>query len=405
MTPREFAIAVTEQLQEAGFQALWAGGCVRDEMLGLVPKDYDVATDATPEQVQRVFRKTVPIGAAFGVIQVLGPKTDAGWLTIEVATFRTDGAYSDGRRPDGVVFASPREDALRRDFTINGMFFDPVRNEHFDYVGGRADLEAKVLRAIGDPQRRIEEDKLRMLRAVRLATRFGLTIDAGSMDAIRLRAADIRVVSAERIADEMRKILMHSSRAAGMRLLRDLGLLIAILPEALHLGDLRTLALAVLDQLQEPTFPLALAVLLHSVGVESAEQVALRWKLSNAERERVVWLVVNHQILAHAKTMRLSQLKTILAHPGVDELLELHRADAMAGGRDVEHVEHCRGLLSVWTSADLDPLPLLTGHDLIRAGFKPGPRFKAMLDALREGQLEGTIRTAPEAWELIHRLK
>ena len=234
MTEREFAIDVVRRLQDAGYQALWAGGCVRDELLGLVPKDYDVATDARPEQVQQLFRRTVAVGASFGVIEVLGPRQDGEYLAVEVATFRSDVSYSDGRHPDAVVFSSPREDALRRDFTINGMFFDPLKGELIDYVGGQADLAARVLRAIGQAEQRFNEDKLRLLRGVRVAARFDFTIEQATASAYsRGIAADLPVVSAERIANELRQILVHPRRVRGMNLMFDLDLLQATLPELL----------------------------------------------------------------------------------------------------------------------------------------------------------------------------
>src|SRR5262245_25661116 len=213
MTQRDFALQVVRQLQEAGHPALWAGGCVRDEVLGRTPKDYDIATSATPDQVRKLFRRTVAVGASFGVVEVLGPRGQGAPLMVQVATFRTDVGYSDGRHPDEVVFASAREDAERRDFTINGMFFDPIKGEFLDFVSGRADLERKVLRAIGDPRVRFREDKLRLLRAVRMATRFDLAIDADTEAAVREMAAQITVVSAERIAEELRQMLVHPRRA------------------------------------------------------------------------------------------------------------------------------------------------------------------------------------------------
>ncbi|HEV3237319.1 MAG TPA: CCA tRNA nucleotidyltransferase, partial [Gemmataceae bacterium] len=231
MTERDFAIQVVRQLREAGYQALWAGGCVRDELLGLMPQDYDVATDARPEQVQKEFRSTVAVGASFGVIEVLGPLADIGRLTVEVATFRSDVSYSDGRHPDAVVFSSAKEDALRRDFTINGMFFDPLADELIDYVGGKQDLEAKIVRAIGDPKIRFEEDKLRMLRAVRIAARFNFSLDEATAKAIRGMANEIQVVSAERIAEELRKLLLSPHRARGVRLLDETGLANVLFPE------------------------------------------------------------------------------------------------------------------------------------------------------------------------------
>src|SRR5579883_612390 len=235
---RDFAIEVVRRLREAGHEALWAGGCVRDELLRLIPKDYDIATSALPEQVQKLFRRTIALGMSFGVIEVLGPRSSEGVLKIQVATFRSDVAYSDGRRPDAVVFASAREDALRRDFTINGMFFDPLENRLIDYVGGQDDLRARLLRAIGDPARRVEEEKLRMLRAVRLAARFDLEIEPATAASIRTLAPRITVVSAERIAEELRKLLVDPHRARGMRLFMDLGLAQPVLPELVPMRGL-----------------------------------------------------------------------------------------------------------------------------------------------------------------------
>jgi poly(A) polymerase len=434
MTEREFAISVVRRLQEAGYQALWAGGCVRDELLGLVPLDYDIATDARPEEVRKLFRKTVEVGASFGVVEVLGPKP----LKAEVATFRVDVFYSDGRHPDAVEFASDREDALRRDFTINGMFFDPIKNELIDYVGGQEDLRARVLRAIGAPEVRFDEDKLRMLRAVRIATRFELTVDPATAAAIRKMAGQITVVSAERIAKEMRQFLVHPRRAQGMQLMDDLGLVEPILPElatmkglpqgppAAPTGDLWHHVLKVMELLgPSPSFPLAMAALLHDVGkprtvgrtpdkytfyyhehvgARLADEIAQRLRLSNEERKRIAWLVEKHQILSDAAKMRTSKLKMLLIHPGIRELLALHRADALAWGRATDHVEFCERLLKEWTEEELNPPPLLTGEDLIQNGLEPGPNFKPLLDAVREAQLEGTIKTRQQALEMVERL-
>jgi poly(A) polymerase len=438
VSERDFAIEVVRRLRDAGHEALWAGGCVRDELLGLTPDDYDIATSALPDEVRRLFRRTIAVGASFGVIEVLGPRTPEGLLKVQVATFRSDVSYSDGRRPDAVVFSSAREDALRRDFTINGMFFDPLAGKLIDYVGGEADLRAGVLRAIGEPALRFEEDKLRMLRAVRLATRFDLTIEPATEAAIRRMAPEIGVVSAERIAEELRKLLVHPRRASGMNRFLDLGLAAVILPELLPMkglpqglpgaptGDLWDHVLRVLEWLgPAPSFPLALAALLHDIGKPRtvgrtpdrytfyyhehvgrrlAGEICLRLKLSNEERERVEWLVEKHQILCEARQMRTSKLKTILIHPGIRDLLALHRADALASNRSVDHVAYCEQLLSEWTAEDLSPPPLLTGHDLLRAGIPQGPIFKRLLDAVREAQLDGTIKTPKEAWDLIERL-
>jgi poly(A) polymerase len=443
MTEREFAVQVVQRLRAAGYQALWAGGCVRDELLGLTPKDYDVATDARPEDVRRLFRRTVAVGMSFGVVEVLGPRPseseEQAPLNVEVATFRSDIGYSDGRHPDHVVFSSAREDALRRDFTVNGMFFDPVENRLIDYVGGQEDLKTRTLRAIGEPEARFAEDKLRMLRAVRIATGFDLTIDLHTAAAIRTMASEIKVVSAERIGEELRRLLVYPQRARGVNLLYELGLVEAILPELLPMrglpqglpdaptGDLWDHVLRVLELLgPSVSFPLAFAALLHDVGKPRtvgrtperytfyshehvgrrlASEISTRLRLSNAERGRIEWLVEKHQILCDVRDMRTSKLKMILAHEGIRELLALHRADALASGRSEDHVDYCEQLLSEWTEADLNPPPLLTGHDLQRHGLQPGPEFKRLLDAVREGQLESTITTPKQALDLVDRLR
>jgi poly(A) polymerase len=441
VTEREFAIDVVRRLMHAGYTAYWAGGCVRDELLGLVPADYDVATDARPEQVRRIFGHTVEVGLSFGVIEVLGPKP----LKIQVATFRTDGDYLDGRRPESVEFCSAEEDAKRRDFTINGMFFDPLDNRLIDYVGGQTDLWAKVLRAIGNPVDRFAEDKLRMLRAVRMATRFDLAVDQDTADAIRMMAGEIIVVSAERIADELRKLLVDPRRAHGMRLMDDLRLIPPILPEleetkgllqgppAAPTGDLWEHVLKVLDLLEGPSWPerrgvsfaLAFAALLHDigkrrtlgrtpdkftfhghehVGKRMASDICWRLKLATVERVRIEWLVEKHQYLCDAPLMRASRLKPILAHPGIGELLALHRADSLASGTSLAHVEFCEKVLRDTPPETLNPPPFVTGDDLAALGLEPGPLFKRLLDAVREAQLEGTIHTKDDALDLVRRL-
>jgi poly(A) polymerase len=407
MTEREFAIDVVKQLQGAGYQALWAGGCVRDELLGLVPKDYDVATDARPETVRQLFRRTLAVGASFGVIVVLGPRQDGQPLQVEVATFRTDVGYSDGRRPDQVVFASDREDALRRDFTINGMFYDPIKGHVVDYVDGRADLHAHILRAIGDPALRFQEDKLRLLRAVRIATRFELAIEPATETAIKAMASELPIVSAERIAQELRQLLIHPRRMHGVRLLIKLGLANAIFPGLAPFSGERTdHALCALDLLgPSASFSLALAALLLRVDEKGVDEaIAMRLKLSNAERERIVWLVEHQQALVSARQLRLSRLKMLLANDGIDELFALHRADALADDKDIDHVEYCEQLLHEWTPLDLNPPPLVTGADLKGRHLPPGPIYKPLLDAVREAQLDGTIHTREEALALLEKL-
>jgi poly(A) polymerase len=456
---REFAVEVVRTLRNAGHQALWAGGCVRDEVMGVKPKDYDVATSARPDEVQKLFRRTVAVGASFGVVEVLGPRITGEWLHVQVATFRTDGPYVGGRWPEYVVFSTPEEDAKRRDFTINGMFFDPLENQLIDYVGGRADLEARVLRAIGEPRERFEEDRLRMLRAARLAARFDFTIEAKTTEAIARMAPQLgEGVSAERIADELRKMLVDRQRAVAMRLFMDLGLAAAVMPELVPMRglpqgaprtdgpglpppgqpgqfvasagqalDLWDHVLRVLELLPEPvSFPLAAAALLHDVGKPRtvgrtadrytfhghehvgrrlAGEIGQRLKLANDERERIEWLVEKHQILADAPRMRPAKLKVLLVHPGIFELFALHRADALASGRSLDHVEYAERMRQEWEAKDeLEPPPFITGEDLIAMGLKPGPLFKTILEQVREAQLDGTMRTREEALAMARRL-
>jgi len=412
---------------------------VRDELLGFTPTDYDVATDARPEEVCRLFRRTVTVGMSFGVVEVLGPRTSHGTLKVQVATFRSDAEYLDGRHPESVRYSTcPREDAIRRDFTINGMFFDPVENRLIDFVGGQADLQARVLRAIGDPAQRFTEDKLRLLRAVRFATRFELTLDPATEAAIRAMAPQIKVVSAERIAEELRRLLACPQRSRGVSLMDQTGLVAAVLPELLEMkglpqgppqaptGDLWTHVLRVLDLLgPAPSFPLAFAALLHDVGKRRtvgrtpdrytfysheevsrrlAADICLRLKLSNVERERIEWLVKKHQYLCDARQMRTSKLKTTLAHPGIQELLALHRADALASGQSDDHVAYCEQRLQEWSPDDLNPSPVLNGNDLIEHGLKQSPFFKKLLGAVREAQLDGTVKTKEQALELVDRI-
>jgi poly(A) polymerase len=406
MTEREFALEVVRKLQGAGYTAYWAGGCVRDELLGLTPQDYDVATSALPEQLPALFRRRNEIGAQFGVVQVIGPRgADREWLTVEVATFRIDGKYIEGRRPEGVVYSTPEEDAKRRDFTVNGMFFDPVKGELIDYVGGRADLAAKILRAIGDPVARFTEDKLRILRAARMATRFDLAIDPATHDAAKRMAQEIHVVSAERIAEELRKLLTHPNRARGLRLLREMSLIEAILPE-LEAWEGWERVVRVMEGLggSPLPFPLAFAAALYPLGASTVEAIAGRLKLSTAETVRSCWLVQNQGALLGAPQLRGSRLKPLLVHTGIDELLALHRAIALAEGTSVAHVEYCERMIRDTPPEVLNPPPLVSGEDLLALGLKPGPTFKRLLDAVREAQLDERITTKQQALELVRNL-
>lgn len=413
---RDFALDVVRRLQEAGFTALWAGGCVRDFLLGHPPDDYDVATSAHPDQVRDLFgkRRTLAIGASFGVILVQGPR-GSGAGDVEVATFRTEGPYLDGRRPESVVFATPEEDATRRDFTINGMFYDPLTEQVHDYVGGRKDLGEGIVRAIGDPRARFAEDKLRMLRAVRMTARFEFALDRATGDAVREMAREILVVSQERIAQELKKMLVHVGRAGAMRLADELALLPVILPElAAILSEpaaprwLRTLSM--LQRLEAPSFELALATLLHeletdeSAGAAPVERLCRRLRLSNDELEHVTWLFGLRQGLGGSPAWPLSRLKRLLAHPRIGSLLAMERTAAECGAGDLSAVEFCERYLADTPRDAIDPPPLIHGGDLLALGLTPGARFKELLDRVRDAQLDGEVKDHDEALALVRRL-
>jgi poly(A) polymerase len=409
---------------------------VRDLILGQTPVDYDVATDATPEQVMTVLPyPAVTVGISFGVVRVRDPRRQG--IEVEVATFRSDGAYVDGRRPESVVFSSPELDAARRDFTINGMFLDPLTDELIDYVGGLADLREGRLRAIGDPAARFNEDRLRLLRGVRLAARFQLRIEAATRAALESMAGEVKSVSAERIAQELRRMLMHQSRARAMNLALDVGLIAAILPPMLTIrglfagkpmqpeADLWDHTMLVLELLP-PTasFTLALAALVHGAGkpltrtfageryvfpdheqasAPVADELCRSLKLSNAERERTAWLVASQNQLRQAKALPGSKLKRILAAPGIDELLELHRATAMASVGNALDVDFCRRYLTTQPDGPINPPPLITGDDLVRRGLEPGAQFAIILEKVRDAQLDGRIHSKGEALDWIER--
>ncbi len=394
---REFAERVVRRLRAAGFTAYFAGGCVRDRLLGRTPTDYDVATNATPAEIRTLFgyRSTLAIGAAFGVINVLGPKP-AG--QVEVATFRRDAEYSDGRHPDAVAFTSAREDALRRDFTINGLFYDPVDDRVIDFVGGQADLQRRVIRAIGNPRERFAEDKLRLLRAVRFAAAFDFELDADTACALRQMAPQIVVVSPERIAMEMRRLLTARGRVPGVRLLVDTGLAEAVLPEVVPrdaAGRARLEQnLAVLDRLARPGFPLALAALVG--GASDVRAVGARWRLANREVDGAAWLLAHLPVLLLAREARFSELQPVLIHEGIGNLLAL--GEAIEPGSAA--VAHCREALRR-PPERLNPPPLVDGAALIAHGLRPGPLFSPLLARVRRAQLDGEIMTREEALALV----
>jgi len=413
---RAFAVDVVRTLRARQYEAYWAGGCVRDQLLGKPPKDYDVATTATPEQIREVFgkRRTVPVGAAFGVMTIIGPK-EAG--DIEVATFRQDAAYSDGRHPDSVQFSTPEADAQRRDFTINGLFYDPLEDRVIDFVGGQDDLARGILRAIGDPAARFAEDKLRMLRAVRFAATLDLTLDLPTRNALEEMVQQITVVSVERIAAEIRAMLLHPARARAIDLLREVGLLDVVLPElaiANQPGALTAMGraadeawvttLSTLDSLGASDFAVGLAALMAAfVSPEGAWEVCRRWKLANRDGKRVVWLLENHHALEGARHLSWPKLQRLLVSEEIEDLLILASATLLATGRPTDEVDYCRQLLQM-PPEELNPAPLMTGDDLIRHGVAPGQRFQYLLSAVRDAQLEKRIATLPEALALVDQL-
>lgn len=399
---RDFALDVVQKLRAAGFESLWAGGCVRDQLLGLEPTDYDVATSAKPDEVRAVFgrRRTLPIGASFGVITVLGPRS-AG--QIEVATFRSDAAYSDGRHPDSVTFTTARDDAARRDFTINGLFFDPVSNEVVDYVGGREDLERKRIRAIGDPHERLHEDKLRMLRAVRFAATFGFEIEPDTLAAIRQSAAEVTTVSAERIGMEVRRMVTGVNRTRALDLLRATGLLEHVLPElsALEVDAWQKTQHALAGLPNSPTLSLAIAALLHELAeIGTVGVVGRRMRFTNKEIERAIWLLAQLPTTLSASDVPWPRLQRVLVHDGAAELMALHEAIA---GADDSALAYCRERLA-WPAERLNPPPLVDGAALIACGLAPGPEFSRLLEAVRDAQLDGQIATTEEAISLVDQL-
>jgi poly(A) polymerase len=397
-----FARGVAAQLRSVGFDALFAGGCVRDRLLDRVPKDYDIATSAKPKEVEETFRKhdtyTVPVGAAFGVICVVDPKTK---MQVEVATFRSDGAYLDGRRPVNVTFSTPQEDAQRRDFTINGLFLDPETKEVIDYVDGQKDLEAGIVRAIGDPAARFTEDKLRLLRAVRFTATLGFKLEEKTRSAIGKMPEALRMVSAERITGELEKMLLDASRAQGLQLLDEVGLLPMLFPESMPLPGRDALAevLSLESHLSAPSFPLALTPLLAAVtDARGARDLAKQWRLSSRQAHRISWLVENYRALHAAQTQRWPQLQRVLIHEGRNELIALLAAQAACKQADGADLAFCRERVA-WPAEKLDPPPLLTGDSLIEAGLSPGKKFAELLEEVRNAQLEGRVTTREEAMQ------
>jgi poly(A) polymerase len=446
--PYRAALAIAQQLRANGHQAYFAGGCVRDLLLGVDPKDFDIATSATPEVVQSLFPKTGAVGAHFGVVLVFDNIEDESIAT-EVATFRHDVAYTDGRRPSEVRYSqSPEEDVIRRDFTINGLLLDPEKFEAgdplstciLDFVGGQSDLRAGLIRAIGDPAIRFAEDKLRMLRAVRFAARFGFTIEPATFNAIRAHAREVRIVSAERIRDELTRILTQGKASRGFELLEQTGLLEVVLPEVARMrgvqqppqfhpeGDVWIHTLMLLDHLPAGASPtLAWGMLLHDVGkpptftppdphnsndrirfnghadigVAMARAILNRLRFSNDDCTQILALIKHHMQFGDVTKMKQSTLKRFLRLPQFDEHLALHYADVMSAHGMLGMYDYAKKHYEELGTEEIRPTLLLTGEDLIAARYRPGPQFRAMLTAAEDAQLEHVIHTREEALALV----
>ena len=429
VTREALALRIIRSLAERGHKAFLVGGCVRDRLLLLEPKDFDVSTDATPDQLASYFPGAELVGAHFGVVIVTG----FGGINVEVATFRSEGTYADGRRPGQVRFETdPALDAKRRDFTVNGLMEDPFSRKILDFVGGQTDLEAQIIRAIGEPEVRFEEDHLRMLRAVRFAARLKFSIEADTMAAIRAQAHLITRISAERIREELVRILVEGGARRGFELLDECHLLGHVLPEVKAFqgvmqppefhpeGDVWTHVLLMLDNLQAPTRTLALGALLHDVGkpptfsvsdrirfsghaelgAQIATEVLSRLKFPNEEIEQVTSLVANHMRFKDVQQMRVSTLKRFLRLPRFNEHLELHRLDCAASNGYTDAYNFVQEKLLEFKQEELRPERLLSGRDLIEAGYRPGPGFRLALNAVETAQLEGEISTSNEALAL-----
>lgn len=422
---------VHRRLVEAGEEALLAGGAVRDLLLGRTPSDFDLATSATPERVAELFSRTVMVGAQFGVVRVIDGEAES---EVEVATFRADLSYRDGRHPEGVRYTDAREDAIRRDFTINGLFFDPSTSEVIDYVGGIEDLAQGRLRAIGDPRTRFEEDRLRLLRAVRFSVALGLPIESRTWDAVLEFAPSIVKVSAERIRDEIEKMLIHPRREYAYHLLSDSGLMGAILPEVESMrgveqppayhpeGDVHVHTGLVLSHLSSPDFALALAALLHdvgkpgtfevtdrirfnrhdSLGAEISEEICDRLKVSRRDRERVVWLVKKHLAFISIDEMRPARRTRLFDQEYFEDLLALCYADCRGSHGDTSLAERTEEYYRAYLAAGPKVEPILRGKQLIEIGFTPGPQLgeilRAVDDAHRDGEFDQDDISAALDW-------
>jgi poly(A) polymerase len=422
---------IVEKLRNLGFKAYYAGGYVRDIILGRTSGDIDIATNATPDEIVKIFPKSLEIGKQFGVVIVIKNK-----IKYEIATFRKDNVYLDGRRPQSVTFCDEKEDVARRDFTINGLLYDPINSKIIDYVGGESDIKNKLIRTIGDPEARFKEDKLRMIRAVRFAVRFGFLIEASTEKAIRQHSKEIINVSFERLHDELVKVLTGPNAGEGLKLLDKTGLLSVILPEVVQMkgviqekefhpeGDVFTHTILMLNMANNPSNTLALGILLHDIGkpitqefkdrirfnchdekgAEIAKDILNRFRFSNQDCAQILSLIKNHMRFKEAPKMRLGKLKNFLGLSNFEEHLELHRLDCLASHKNLDVYNFCKEKLASLTKEEIKPDPLITGYDLIDLGFKPSPLFKKIITLVYEAQLEGTIKDKKEASEFIKKL-
>lgn len=428
MTKQQKALQIVKTLKDKGFEAYFVGGCVRDLLRKKTAKDFDIATSAVPKDIEKIFPKTIAVGAQFGVMVVLMEGD-----SFEVATFRADKGYKDGRHPTGVRFTDAKEDAVRRDFTVNGLFYDPTSKKVMDWVGGQKDLKLKLIRAIGDPKKRYEEDKLRMLRAVRFASVLGFKIEPKTFAAIKTLCKKIKVVSAERVRDELIKMFTGPNPALAMDLLDKSGLLKEVLPEVVKMkgvqqpkqfhpeGDVYVHTRLLMSQLKSPSVVLAFGSLLHdigkpatfkrsdrirfngheTVGAKMAEEILTRLRFSNDVKEQIVACVDGHMRFKDVRQMRESTLKKFFQRPTFETELEQHRIDCLASHGDLSNWKFLKKKLKSLSKEEIKPDPLLRGSDILALGFQPGPLIGSILKAIEEGQLEGELKTRDEALQFV----
>ena len=432
------AIDIIGKLQEKGHIAYLAGGCVRDMLRGETPKDYDIATSALPREITSIFTKTREVGVHFGVVIVI-----VNNQAFDVATFRNDGSYKDGRHPEEVTFSTPQDDTARRDFTVNGIFFDPISEKYIDFVEGKSDIDKKVIRAIGEPNLRFQEDHLRLLRAIRFAARFDYEIEAETWNSIKSNASGISKISKERIRDELTKILLNENRVLGFDLLVESGLMEHIIPEILQLkgceqppqfhpeGDVFVHTRLMLSLLKDaPSIELVLSVLLHDIGkpatysfdeeadrirfnghdklgAEMSEQILRDLKFSNSIIEDVVQMVANHMTFKDVQKMRQSKLKRFMSRSTFNDEIELHRVDCLGSWGGLDNYDFLNKKVVEFANEPIIPQPLLTGKDLIELGWSPGPDLGQTLNSVQDMQLEGKLNSKDEAldWVKSNRLR